>query len=49
MDQWYVVQGKPPKVSLLYEQLCLREIEANYPRLRVKPVPPRFGQTCFHP
>ncbi len=41
MIRWYVIQSKPQKENLLYEQLCLREIEAYYPRLRVKPVNPR--------
>ena len=41
MECWYVIQSKPQKESLLYEQLCLREIEAYYPCIRVKPVNPR--------
>lgn len=41
MEQWYVLQSKPQKETLLYEQLCLREIEAYYPCIRVKPVNPR--------
>ena len=41
MMRWYVLQSKPQKESLLYDQLCLRNIEAYYPRLHVKPVNPR--------
>ena len=41
MERWYVLQSKPQKESLLYEQLRLREIEAYYPSIRVKPVNPR--------
>jgi transcription antitermination factor NusG len=41
MEQWYVIQSKPQKEKLLYEQLCLREIEAYYPSIRIKPVNPR--------
>jgi len=41
MERWYVLQSKPQKENLLYEQLCLREIEAYYPCVRVKPVNPR--------
>jgi len=41
MMRWHVLQSKPQKESLLYDQLCLREIEAYYPRLKVKPVNPR--------
>lgn len=41
MERWYVLQSKPQKEKLLYEQLCLREIEAYYPNIRVKPVNPR--------
>ena len=41
MVRWYVLQSKPQKESLLYDQLCLRKIEAYYPRLQVKPVNPR--------
>lgn len=39
--QWYAVQSKPMKESLLYEQLRLREIECYYPHIRVQPVNPR--------
>jgi transcription antitermination factor NusG len=41
MERWYVLQSKPQKENLLYEQICLREVEAYYPRLRIKPVNPR--------
>ena len=41
MERWYVLQSKPQKEKMLYEQLCLREIEAYYPSIRVKPVNPR--------
>ena len=41
MNQWYVVNSKPQKESLLCDQLELRGIETYYPRLRVKPVNPR--------
>ncbi len=39
--RWYVLQSKPQKENLLYDQLCLRKIEAYYPRLHVKPINPR--------
>jgi transcriptional antiterminator RfaH len=38
---WYVMHSKPNKEELLYEQLCIRNIEAYYPSLRVHPVNPR--------
>jgi transcriptional antiterminator RfaH len=41
MERWYVLQSKPQKEKILYEQLRLREIEAYYPSIRVKPVNPR--------
>ena len=41
MVQWYVLQSKPQKESLLNEQLCLHEIETWYPCLQVNPVNPR--------
>jgi transcriptional antiterminator RfaH len=41
MEQWYVLQTKPQKEKMLYEQLRLREIEVYYPSIRVKPVNPR--------
>ena len=39
--QWYALQSKPMKESLLYEQLKLRGIECYYPFIRVQPVNPR--------
>jgi len=41
MMRWYVLQSKPQKENLLYNQLYLRKIEAYYPCLQVKPVNPR--------
>lgn len=41
MERWYAQQSKPQEEGLLYEQLCLRDIETYYPLLRVKPVNPR--------
>ena len=41
MKQWYAIQSKPQKESLLFDQLNLRGIEAYYPFFRVKPVNPR--------
>jgi transcription antitermination factor NusG len=40
-SQWYVMQSKPNKEDLLWDQLCVREIEVFYPRIRVKPTNPR--------
>lgn len=41
MLQWYVIQSKPKKENLVYEQLCIHKIEAYCPRIRVKVVNPR--------
>lgn len=41
MERWYVLQSKPQKERMLYEQLRLREIEAYYPNIPIKPVNPR--------
>ncbi|HLF74534.1 MAG TPA: transcription termination/antitermination NusG family protein [Anaerolineales bacterium] len=41
MKHWYALQGKPQKENLLWEQLCMRQINAYYPRIRVNPVNPR--------
>ena len=41
MKMWYVLNSKPQKESLLFEQLCSRRIEAYYPCIRVQPVNPR--------
>src|SRR3972149_4650587 len=38
---WYVMHSKPNKEELLYEQLCIRTIDAYYPRIKVQPVNPR--------
>jgi transcriptional antiterminator RfaH len=41
MERWYVLQSKPQKERMLYEQLRLREFEVYYPSVRVDPVNPR--------
>jgi len=41
MLQWYVIQSKPQKEYLVYEQLRIRKIEAYCPQIRVKVVNPR--------
>jgi transcriptional antiterminator RfaH len=41
MKNWHVVHSKPQKEILLWEQLCLRDIETYYPRIRVQTVNPR--------
>jgi transcription antitermination factor NusG len=41
MKRWYVLESKPQKEILLYEQLRLRAMEVYYPRVRVKPANPR--------
>ena len=38
---WYVIHSKPNKEELLYEQLCLRKVDAYYPSIKVRPVNPR--------
>jgi len=38
---WYVLQSKPNRENLLFSELCHREIETYYPRLRINPVNPR--------
>lgn len=38
---WYVIHSKPNKEELLYEQLCIRKVEAYYPYLKVRPTNPR--------
>lgn len=38
---WYVMHSKPNKEELLFEQLCIRNIEAYYPSIKVNPVNPR--------
>jgi len=41
MKHWYALQSKPHKEDFLWEQLCLRNVEVYYPRIRVDPVNPR--------
>lgn len=36
--QWYALHSKPMKEALLWQQLCLQEIECYYPCIRVQPV-----------
>jgi len=45
MLQWYVIQSKPQKEYIVYEQLSIRKIEAYCPRIRVKVVNPRARKT----
>lgn len=42
---WYVLHSKPYKEELLYEQLCIRDIDAYYPAIKVNPVNPRARTT----
>jgi transcription antitermination factor NusG len=39
--QWYAIRSKPRKEDFLFQQLVSRNIEAFYPKIRVKPVNPR--------
>lgn len=41
MIKWYAIQSKTHKEDLVCEQLYLRNIEAFFPRVRVRPVNPR--------
>ena len=41
MMRWYVLQSKPQKEPVVYEQLCIRKIEAYYPCIPAKVVNPR--------
>ena len=41
MMQWYVIQSKPQKEHLVYEQLCNRKLEVYYPHIQVKTANPR--------
>jgi transcriptional antiterminator RfaH len=41
MLNWYVMRAKPNKEALLYEQLCLRQMVAYCPHIRVQPANPR--------
>ncbi len=40
MMRWYVIQAKPKKEELVYEQLGIHKIEASYPCVRARPVNP---------
>src|SRR5574341_920872 len=41
MKNWYALQSKSQQENLLWEQLCIRNIDAYYPRIRVRTVNPR--------
>lgn len=41
MKHWYALQSKFQQENLLWEQLCIRNLEAYYPRIVVHPVNPR--------
>lgn len=41
MKYWYALQSKSQQENLLWEQLCIRNIDAYYPRIHVQPVNPR--------
>jgi transcriptional antiterminator RfaH len=41
MNNWYALQSKFQQENLLWEQLCIRNIDAYYPRIFVRPVNPR--------
>ena len=41
MKQWYALQSKPQQENFLWGQLCMRNIDAYYPRIRVQTVNPR--------
>ena len=41
MNNWYALQSKFQQENLLWEQLCIRNIDAYYPRIFVHPVNPR--------
>jgi transcription elongation factor/antiterminator RfaH len=41
MNHWYALQSKPQQENFLWDQLCMRNIEAYYPRIRVQTVNPR--------
>lgn len=38
---WYALRSKPRKEDVVWQQVCIKEIEGFYPRLRVNPVNPR--------
>lgn len=42
---WYVIHSKPNKEEFLYEQLCLRKVDAYYPSIKVRPINPRARRT----
>lgn len=44
MEKWYVARSKPRGEELLWKQLCLRNLEAYYPCVKVKTVNPRARQ-----
>jgi transcription elongation factor/antiterminator RfaH len=41
MKHWYALQSKPQQENFLWGQLCMRNIDAYYPRIRVQTVNPR--------
>ena len=41
MEKWYVAHSKARSEEILWKQYCLRNIEAYYPYIHVKPVNPR--------
>jgi transcriptional antiterminator RfaH len=41
MKHWYALQSKPQQENFLWDQLCMRNIDAYYPRIRVQAVNPR--------
>jgi transcription antitermination factor NusG len=41
MERWYVIRSKPQKEQFLWEQLVSRNLNADLPQIRVKPVNPR--------
>jgi transcription antitermination factor NusG len=41
MKYWYALQSKPQQENFLWDQLCMRNIDAYYPRIRVQTVNPR--------
>lgn len=41
MKHWYALQSKPQQENFLWGQLCMQNIDAYYPRIRVQTVNPR--------
>jgi len=41
MEKWYVAHSKPRNEEFLWKQLCIRNLEAYYPCIKVQPVNPR--------